>query len=110
MAIPERMSPHQLLDIFIGGIVIFFDVSRVDFPHTSLPAQFEGAERILAAAANDCEVIDAAPAADLVQGATDQIVPTGELQSAGPNCRKLVDLPTLDYVKFFARHSILRTA
>src|SRR6266852_3597186 len=43
------MPPHQLLDIFIGGIVVFFDVSRVDFPHASLPAQFEATKRILAA-------------------------------------------------------------
>src|SRR6266851_4626491 len=103
------MPPHQLLNIFIGGFVVFFDVSRVDFPHASLPAQFEASKRILAAPANDCEVTDAAPAAELVQGATGQIAPTGELQSAGPNTRQLVELALLYHGEFFARHSILRT-
>src|SRR5260370_1229428 len=75
------MPPHQLLDIFVGGFVVFFNVLRVDLRHAPLPAQFEGAERILAAAANDCEVIDAAPAAELMQRAIDEIVPTGKISS-----------------------------
>src|SRR5260370_39070892 len=93
------MPPHQLLDIFVGGFVVFFNVLRVDLRHAPLPAQFEGAERILAAAANDCEGSDAAPAAELMQGAIDEIGPTGKWQSAGPNCRQLLELAALDDVK-----------
>src|SRR5713226_1408607 len=41
------MPPHQLLDIFIGGIVVFLDVWRVDFLYGSLPAQFERTLQII---------------------------------------------------------------
>src|SRR5216684_6756466 len=41
------MPPHQLLDIFIGGIVVFLDVWRVHFLYGSLPAQFERTLQII---------------------------------------------------------------
>src|SRR6266849_8826601 len=96
------MPPHQLLDIFIGGIVVFFDVSRVDFPHAFLPAQFEATKRILAALPDSCEVIDAAPAAELMQGAIDEIVPTGGAAERGSR------LPLIGRARVAASRRILR--
>src|SRR6266852_1023224 len=53
------------------------------------------------------EALEDSPAAISCKVPTDQIVPTGELQSAGSNCCQLVET-ALHHGEFFARHSILR--